>query len=124
MIAGHEHQRHRDGAAALVGAERDRLEQVRRAGLASGQAGWRALDMSWSPTHRIRRPGCWAWSTSGHTQPIGRRSPEASLSRLVLHLGDGDAVRQVEVGAPAGAVAGDRGLELDRGLAGSWPRPG
>ena len=71
--------------------------------------------MSWSPTHSTRRPGCWSWSTSGHTQPIGRRSAGGELVAPVHDLGDGDAVGQVQVGAPAGAVAGDRGLELDRG---------
>jgi hypothetical protein len=37
--------------------------------------------MSWSPTHSTSRPGLTSWLPSGQTQPSGRPSPEASLSR-------------------------------------------
>ena len=40
-----------------------------------------ALEMSTRPTQPSRRPACSWETTSGHTAPRGRRSPEASCSR-------------------------------------------
>ncbi|MFI0966077.1 hypothetical protein ACH4S8_32500 [Streptomyces sp. NPDC021080] len=50
-------------------------------------------------------------SASGHTHPSGRRRPEASPP--VRDVRRGHTERQVDVGAPARSLAGDRGDELD-----------
>ena len=67
-----------------------------------------ALDTSARPTHSSRRPACSLVTGSGHTAPSGRRRPLASCSRRSIDLRRGDAVRQVDLGPPAGAVLADR----------------
>ena len=68
--------------------------------LASGQGGCSAVVMSSSATYRFSAPGCRLWSVSGHTQPSGRRSPDASSLARLADLARGHAVGQVEP-APA-----------------------
>ena len=57
------------------------LNRSARPALASGYTGCRALVSGSSPTHSTSRPACSSAAGSGHTQPSGRRSPEASFSR-------------------------------------------
>jgi hypothetical protein len=81
--------------------------------------------MSWSPTHSTSRPGLTSWLPSGQTQPSGRPSPEASLSRrsmtsaAVTPGGRSTSARQP---GPS-RVIGD-GNETARGfLASAWVIP-
>ena len=92
--------------------------------LASGQAGWRGLGHVLVPDPQHQAAGVLAVVGFGPHAADLAAQPGGELVAAVHDLGDGDAVGQVQVSAPAGAVAGDRGLELDRARGGSWRWPG
>ena len=114
MIDRDEHEGDVDGAAALVGAERDRLEQVRRAGLGQREGGLAGGGHVLVPHPQDQAAGVLLVVGLGPHAAELAAQPGGELVAPVHHLGHGDAVGQVEVGAPAGAVPGDRVLEVDR----------
>ena len=102
------------------------LEQVHRSGLRA--AATRPARAWTCPGRRPTGPagrGARRCRPPATRSPAGGRRPEASLSRRSMTSVDGHAVRQVDVGAPAGAVAGDRRGEGDRlrVLASAWLIP-
>src|ERR1017187_3177112 len=102
-----------DGPPAGVGAERNRGEHVGLAGLEQGPRRGLGLGDVVETDPQLQAPGVLAWhwrwpgSRQGTAQARGQRLTAGE------HLGRGDAVRQVELHTPAGAVAMHVGDERD-----------
>ena len=93
-------------AAALVGAERDGLEQVGGAVPGQRPGGLAGLAHVLVPDEQDQAAGVLAGLVFGPHAAQRAAQPRRELVPAVHHLGDGDPIGQVQVGAPAGRRRG------------------